>query len=118
MRPNRPGQQNNARIENSFYHGIVVENIDPDGLNRIQVRIISKDSKITDNKKLKWCIGLNPAGFFMLPMIGEHVVVFLRNPMTHQQGRFYMGPIHSDYTSSFESFKTTIEKLEIENNGL
>jgi len=103
---------------NSFWHGVVVNNNDPNSLNKIQVRIISIDWKIEDNNDLEWCVAMQPAGFFMVPLVGEHVIVFLRNPWTRQPGRFYVGPIHSTRNAEFEPFKTTIEKLEIENNGL
>ena len=79
-----------ANTTNEFYHGIVTENNDPNGHMRIQVRITSKDFDIKDDYKLKWCIGLTPSFFFCIPQIGEHVIVFLRNPWSHQRGRFYM----------------------------
>ncbi len=106
-----------APITNSFYSAVVINNDDPKGNKRIQARISSKDSKVAD-KDLKWCISLNPSGFFMLPLPGEHVIVFLRNPWNNNEGRFYMGPIRSSDSAEFESFNDSIKKLEIPKNGL
>jgi len=109
--------EQSSTVSNNFYHGIVIENIDPKNLNRIQVRIISKDINIAD-KDLAWCVSMNPSGFFIVPLVGEHVIVFLRNPFTEQIGRFFMGPINSTMNGTPESYKTTIEKLGIDSDGI
>lgn len=106
-----------APATNTFYSAIVISNDDPKGNKRIKARITSRDGSISDDK-LKWCVSLNPSGFFMIPQPGEHVIVFLRNPWNDQEGRFYMGPIRSSDSSEFEGYDQSIKKLEIDENGL
>ena len=102
---------------NTFFHGVVVDIDDPEEHGRVKVRILSQDSSVLD-EDIKWCTSLNVSCIFMLPMIGEHVVVFLRNPWTKRDGRFYIGPIRSGDTAHFESMSDTINKLEIGKYGL
>ena len=102
---------------NTFFHGVVVDIDDPEEHGRVKVRILSQDSKVLD-EYVDWCIGLNVSCIFMLPMIGEHVVVFLRNPWTKQKGRFYIGPIRSGDVAQFESMAETINKLGLDKDGL
>ncbi len=102
--------------KNTFYHGIVIENDDPEILDRIKVRIISKDSGINDNA-IMWCYNMMPSGFYMIPLVGEHVIVFFRNPAAEQAGRFYIGPIHSAKNGKFEISEESTTKMEIDSNG-
>ncbi len=106
-----------ASEENVFYSAVVIANDDPTESKRIKVRIASIDNNVSDDN-LKWCISLNPSYLFGIPIPGEHVIVFIRNPWSKHVGRFYMGPIRSGDSAEFEPFNESIDTLEISQNGL
>lgn len=75
---------------------------DENGGDRIKVRILPEDNKLT-LKQLPDCIPFIPKMFFVKPKVGEAVIVITLDKSSYSQ-RFYIGPIisqlnHMEYDS-------------------
>ena len=80
--------------------GRVVNISDPHGGGRIQVRTPYDDPK-GSNEELPWYIPLLPKMFFVIPKVGECVLVFSMSPGEHEKFNYYIGPLISQEDNLF-----------------
>ena len=83
------------RDEYSILTGIVTNNIDPYGGQRIQVRLGNVHDGDTNDSNLIYCTPLMPKLVHIIPKPGELVAVFLQRGNSSKGNRFYIGPILS-----------------------
>lgn len=81
-----------ATTTSIIYHGLVVNNDDPEKLKRIQVRIFGVDDNFADSD-LPWCISSIPDFFHSIPQNGECVLIMMMNPWNSSYGRIYFGTL-------------------------
>jgi len=99
-----------ASITKIIYNAKVVDIDDPKNSRRIKVKISGMDDN-TPVAELPWCISIMPTFFYVLPMINEHVLIFLQNPWNVQQGRYWIGPIMSGDETDGQSFGDSVNGL-------
>lgn len=75
--------------------GIVINNDDPYGGNRIQVRLGNVYDGTKNNNELLYCTPLLPKLLHVIPKPGELVLVFLQKSESSDGNRFYVGPVLS-----------------------
>ena len=83
-----------ANVTDVIAHGQVVNIEDELNSKRIQVKLESQD-QYNNEETLVWCISVMPNFFYCQPQVGEHVVVFMKNPWNPSDTRFYMAPIQT-----------------------
>lgn len=75
--------------------GTVINNIDPYGGNRIQVKLGNTyDGTVADNN-LMYCSPLMPKLLHVIPKPGELVLVILQKAQSGDSNRYYIGPVLS-----------------------
>lgn len=87
--------------------GVVVNNDDPYGGNRIQVRLGNAYDGTTTGNDLMYCTPLMPKLVHIVPKIDELVLVFLQKNDASNSNRFYVGPILSQPQRFFHEMDST-----------
>lgn len=89
----------NAQITRTIYHGVVVDNNDPDNTSRLRIFIPDLDQSLENKKEqLAWCQYFFASNIQYIPKIGEQVAVILENPWKKDHGRWWIGPIAENRT--------------------
>lgn len=93
--------------------GRVVSIDDPHGGGRIRVRVEPYDNKTKDNDDLPYCLPLLPKILFIVPKVGELVLVFSMAAGEHDHLNYYIGPIISQEDKlSFEDSHAALRITE------
>lgn len=95
------------RDEYSILTGIVTNNIDPYGGQRIQVRLGNVHDGDTNDSNLIYCTPLMPKLVHIIPKPGELVAVFLQRGNSSKGNRFYIGPILSQPQRYYHELSTS-----------
>ena len=74
-----------------FYIGEVIDHKDPLKSRRVKVKIYGIDDPLSP-ETIPWSKSILPEFFFMIPLVGERVVVLLKDPWDYQSERYYIGP--------------------------
>lgn len=93
----------------NIVRGVVVNNVDPYGGNRIQVRLGNIYDGNTPDEKLIYCTPLLPKLIHVIPKPNEFVLVFLEKSGAGNGTRFYIGPVLSQPQRFYEELKKTSE---------
>jgi len=101
----------NSAVETEIlYHAKVVSVEDPWNCKRIKVRIDGVDNSFRD-KELAWCIPFMSSFFHCLPLVGEHVLCFCKNPWNKAFDRFWIGPILTGDNTETETYESSMNEL-------
>lgn len=113
------------QVVRNIYPAIVVSTDDPAEQNRIIARIISldengkinggRDRDIPDSS-LPFCIPDMPDFFFVRPLVGEMVYIYLENPSDNSAPRYWRGPIiTSKLKFQFQSYAEAVKIFDYTN---
>lgn len=95
-------------------YGLVLENVDPMGADRIRVRISAEDNDVLDEDIEIDALPLLPKMFFVKPKIGEAVYVIFATLNDGNSQRYYIGPvisqIHRMYYDPFFQGADSVQK--------
>jgi hypothetical protein len=87
--------------------GVVINNVDPYGGNRIQVKLGNiHDGNVKDNE-LIYCTPLIPKLIHIIPKPGELVLVILQKNNSSKGNRFYIGPVLSQPQRYYHELNNT-----------
>lgn len=107
-----------ADVTNAAFNGKVINIEDPLKSRRIQVRVPAidgdnpnKEPYVAD-KDLAWCYTMLPPYLWMVPAVGEHVIVFLQNPWVRRNGRYYIASLMSGDEVA-EPYDESMRNLEL-----
>lgn len=107
-----------ADVTNAMFNAKVVNINDPLQSRRIQVRIPAidgdnpnKEPYVAD-KDLAWCYTMLPPFVWMIPAVGDHVLVLLQNPWVRRSGRYYFGSLMSGDEVN-QQYDESMRKLEL-----
>lgn len=87
--------------------GVVVNNIDPYGGNRIQVRLGNTYDGFIPEDELLYCTPLMPKLMHIIPKVDEMVLVFLQKNDSGKSNRFYIGPVLSQPQKYFHELNSS-----------
>lgn len=79
---------------NMIYIGKVIDINDPQGGDRIKVRLLPEDASKT-NEEIQFCFPILPKHLHVKPKVGEAVMVFSAVEGSQTAQRYYIGPIIS-----------------------
>ena len=83
-----------------IYIGEVVDIKDPEGGNRIKVRLLPED-KTKSNEEIDFAFPLLPKSLHVMPKVGEAVMVLCAIDEKKESQRYYIGPIVSQPQNMF-----------------
>lgn len=107
-----------ADVTNMLFNAKVINIDDPLKSRRVQARIPAVDGDNPNrepyvaDKDLAWCYTMLPPYLYMLPAVGEHILVFLQNPWVRRSGRYYLSSLMSDDEVN-QPYDESMKKLEL-----
>lgn len=107
-----------ADVTNATFNGKVINIDDPLKSRRVQVRVPAidgdnpnKEPYVAD-RDLAWCYTMLPPYLWMMPAVGEHVIVFLQNPWVRRSGRYYIASLMSGDEVN-QTYDESMKKLDL-----
>jgi hypothetical protein len=107
------GKNTTTSSSRSIYNGVVVSNNDPEDGDRLKVRIIGIDNKISD-EDLPYSNPLLPRFLHITPKVGEVVRVILEDIKYPQRVRYWIGSVISQsHKIEYDNYYTALSTSKV-----